>query len=69
VQQLVYPVPPERLHDIWQTVLETVEQPSLQHFKGVTILLYAKFEDSYQAVHFDGHASQIRPTLATEDQY
>ena len=42
VQQLAYPVPPERLHDIWQTVLETVEQPGLQHFKGVTILLYAK---------------------------
>lgn len=42
VQQLAYPVLPEKLHDIWQTILDTVEQPGLQHFKGVTILLHAK---------------------------
>jgi hypothetical protein len=33
---------PNELHAMWQRIQELVEQPSLQQFKGVTILLGAK---------------------------
>ena len=32
----------DQLYSIWETILQTVEQPGLQQFKGVTILLHAK---------------------------
>ena len=35
-------VPPDQLHDMWQTIQEIVEEAGLQQFKGVTILLHAK---------------------------
>ena len=41
-QLLMHFVPPDQLHQMWQTIQETVEQPGLQQFKNVTILLHAK---------------------------
>ena len=35
-------VPLDQLHAVWETIQETIEQPSLQQFKDVTILLHAK---------------------------
>jgi hypothetical protein len=41
-QLLMHFVPPDQLHQMWQTIQETVEQPGLQQFKNVTLLLHAK---------------------------
>jgi hypothetical protein len=41
-QLLMHFVQPDPLHSIWETILQTVEEPGLQQFKGVTILLHAK---------------------------
>ena len=41
-QRMMYFVPPDQLHTIWETILETIEQPGLQQFRDVTILLHAK---------------------------
>jgi hypothetical protein len=34
--------PPDQLHAVWETIQETIEQPGLQQFQDVTILLHAK---------------------------
>ena len=41
-QLIMHFVPPDQLHAVWETIQETVEQPGLQQFKDVTILLHAK---------------------------
>jgi len=41
-QLLMHFIPPDQLHAVWETIQETVEQPGLQQFKDVTILLHAK---------------------------
>ena len=41
-QLLMHFVPPDQLHAVWETIQETIEQPGLQQFKDVTILLHAK---------------------------
>ena len=41
-QLLMHFFPPDELHQMWQSIQETVEQSGLQQFKGVTILLHAK---------------------------
>jgi hypothetical protein len=42
-QQLLFHfLPPDSLHAIWETILQTVERPGLQHFRGVFIFSHGK---------------------------
>ena len=41
-QLLMHFLQPDQLHHVWRTILETVEQPGLQQFKGVKLFLDAK---------------------------
>jgi hypothetical protein len=41
-QLLFYFLPPDSLHQIWETILDTVEKPGLRQFRGLRILLQAK---------------------------
>ncbi|KAE8334281.1 hypothetical protein BDV24DRAFT_170348 [Aspergillus arachidicola] len=41
-QMLIYLLPPDALRELWETVLEQVQKPGLQHFQGVRILLQVK---------------------------
>ena len=38
----MYFIPLDQLYTIWETILETIEQPGLQQFRDITILLYTK---------------------------
>ena len=41
-QQLVYCLPPERLGDLWASILDAAQKPGIHQFQDVTILLQAK---------------------------
>jgi hypothetical protein len=41
-QQLIHLVPPDALATVWDVIQQTIQQPGLQQFQGVTILLHAK---------------------------
>lgn len=41
-QLLMHFVPPEQLHDIWETIQQLVGEPGLQQYQGMKLLLHAK---------------------------
>jgi hypothetical protein len=41
-QILSYFLPPDTLHQVWETVLQTIEQPGLHRFRGLQLLIQAK---------------------------
>jgi hypothetical protein len=41
-QQLIQFLPPDSLHLVWQTILDTIQRPGLQQFRDVTIFFQVK---------------------------